>query len=346
MAPRVSVVMASYNHGRFVGEAIDSVLSQNYTDFEFVIVDDGSRDDSVSVIRSRSDSRIVFEPFERNRGACEATNRALELARGEFVAILNSDDRFVPGKLERQVAFLDAHPEVIATFGLPRPVDEEGRRLGRRAASFARPFEAAGLDRVAQVRRLFDRGNFFCHPTMMARRSLYERCGGYDPLLRQLPDYDMWCRAIGLGELHVAAEELVEFRILRDGGNVSASNVPAIRRMHWETVRVLERFSDLPADLLEAAFADRVPERFRDAGFSWPVKLAMIAAETDSSAHQVFAVETLERACRAGEPGVTTLLLHDLRGRIDPFRIPAARPFRVWRRKMKARLKSVVGLGR
>jgi len=116
MSPRVSVVMPAYNHRRFVGQAIASVLDQSFRDFELLVVDDGSTDGTPNVIRQFQDVRLMLEVFPANRGAVVAENTAIRSSRGEYIAILNSDDYFLPGKLETQVNFLDANPAVAAVF--------------------------------------------------------------------------------------------------------------------------------------------------------------------------------------------------------------------------------------
>src|SRR3546814_9257192 len=108
--------MPSYNHARYVGAAIESVLAQTMADFELIIVDDGSSDNSRTIIAGYTDPRITFLPFEKNRGAYTVINDAMRLARGDYIAHLNSDDRFLPDKLERQVAFLETHPDIGICF--------------------------------------------------------------------------------------------------------------------------------------------------------------------------------------------------------------------------------------
>src|SRR3989442_1702979 len=95
--PRVTVIMPSYNHERFVAAAIQSVLNQSFTDWELVITDDGSHDGTVATARRFTDPRIRLFVFPKNRGACDAANHCLANARGEFIAMLSSDDEFVPG---------------------------------------------------------------------------------------------------------------------------------------------------------------------------------------------------------------------------------------------------------
>ena len=121
--------MASYNHENFVGESIESVLKQTGCDFELIIVDDGSTDGTVKEIKKFKDPRITLHCLEKNQGACIALNQAIQMGRGEYVAILNSDDAFLPDKLRIQEIFLKAHPEVQALFALPQFVDDRGMQL-------------------------------------------------------------------------------------------------------------------------------------------------------------------------------------------------------------------------
>src|ERR1043166_3249216 len=137
MPPRLSVVIKSYNHAPFVAQTIQSVLDQSFQDFEIVVTDDASTDGTADVIRTFADPRISLEVLPHNRGISAAMNETLARARGELIAILNSDDYALPGRLERQVAYLDMHPEIGAVFALARPVDDSGEP----AADFS-PFRA------------------------------------------------------------------------------------------------------------------------------------------------------------------------------------------------------------
>ena len=146
MTARVSVIIPSFNHAPFVAQSIQSVLDQSFQDFEIVITDDGSSDETVDIIRQFRDSRIDLEVFPANRGAVVAENTAISRSSGEFIAILSSDDYFLPEKLAMQVWFLDEHPDVAAVFGLPRRVDERGNPLAG-LAEFALPM---GLHRQSR----------------------------------------------------------------------------------------------------------------------------------------------------------------------------------------------------
>ena len=124
--PKVSVVMSSYNHARFIAQAIRSVLDQSFDDFEFIIFENGSTDNSLEIIKSFSDPRIIFHTTKTNQGSSGGMNQAIECANGDYLALLNSDDYFLPGKLERQVKELDANESIGAAFSLPLIVDERG----------------------------------------------------------------------------------------------------------------------------------------------------------------------------------------------------------------------------
>lgn len=124
--PRVSVIIPAYNYGRFLGEAVDSVLKQTFGDLECIVVDDGSADETASVLASFTDPRMVFATTPR-LGVSGARNRGLELSRGDLIAFLDADDRWRPGKLERQVALLDGEPGVDLVFtNFVRFTAEEG----------------------------------------------------------------------------------------------------------------------------------------------------------------------------------------------------------------------------
>ncbi|MBC8063221.1 MAG: glycosyltransferase [Chlorobia bacterium] len=124
--PKVSIIVPSYNHGVFLPQCIESVLSQTLEDWEFVIVDDGSHDDSPAVIERYKDPRIIVQRNERNLGTYGTQNRCLEVATGDFVAVLNSDDYWKPKKLEMQLAILDIHPDCSFSYTFGALADDSG----------------------------------------------------------------------------------------------------------------------------------------------------------------------------------------------------------------------------
>lgn len=251
-SPLVSVVVASYNHEAYVQECLQSVLDQDFQDFEIVVTDDGSSDQTVARILEVQDPRIRLNVLPHNRGACIATNDAILRSRGKYIAVLNSDDYFLPGKLSQQVAVLQAHLHLGAVFGLPAFVNEHGSAFEDPAHRDHNAFVAKDRSRFEWLRHFFDVGNALCHPTVLIRREVYEKIGLYDPRLAQVPDLDMWIRLAAHTELHVMPIALTAFRV-RDGmQNASAGRPEVIVRDAWERARILRHYLELPlADLLK-----------------------------------------------------------------------------------------------
>ncbi len=254
--PRVSVLMASYNHELFVGQALESVLRQSFSDFEFLIADDGSSDATPDVVSGFSDPRIRFDAWGTNRSAGVVKNELVHRACGEYIAHMNSDDFWPTDKLEYQVNFLDAHPKNVAIFGRVRFVDKESRTIPKRELPFGQVFDVENRSSPMWLRRFFDQGNCLCHPTVLIRRRCYDVLGDYDTRLRQLPDFDMWIRLVKRYSIFVSDRELISFRI-RPGENVSSPTPENSARAVNELYLIGPRFfDDVSADFLREGFSD------------------------------------------------------------------------------------------
>jgi glycosyltransferase involved in cell wall biosynthesis len=295
--PKISVVIAAYNHAPFVRQAIESALTQSGPELEVVVTDDGSRDGTVDAIRAIADPRVRLNALPQNQGACIAFGDAVRRARGEYVAVLNSDDFFLPGKLERQSAFLDAHPEIGAVFGLPGFVDERGQPFTNPSHSFARLFTAENRPRREWLKQLFFGRNCLCHPTILIRKACYDRVGLLDPLMMQLPDWDLWVRLCAEYEIHVLPEKLTAFRILDRERNTSAPSRERLARAAWETAMVLEHYAALPEAELRAILVDEP-----NADRSPKVQLALAAIRVAKPGYVPFGLALL-RSCLRADPG-------------------------------------------
>jgi glycosyltransferase involved in cell wall biosynthesis len=318
--PQVSVVVKSYNHADFVGETIRSILDQSFQDFEIVVTDDGSTDGTPDVVRSFSDPRIRLEVFPHNRGISHAMNDAIARARGEYVAILNSDDFALPGRLERQTAFLRANPNIGAVFTLPRTVDDRGVPVAS-FFDFALPFSLPDFSRRSWLKYFFFHRNCLCAPTAMVRRSVYRQIGSYDARLINLQDLDMWIRVCAGHDIHVMREELTAFRIRGDDRNMSAPRPDTKLRAEFEFSRILRNYRAMGPDLIRAVFA----EDFAAAGISllgshdhW---LAELALHAGSPAHRLFALETLFETAQSD---VDLRRLREVAGGLEIFGLLAA----------------------
>lgn len=214
-APAVSVVIPAYNAGRWLAETIGSVLGQSLGDFELIVVDDASTDDTAAVAAGIGDPRLRLIRQPRNMGVSAARNAGIEAAQGEFIAFLDADDIALPQRLEKQVAFLRAHPEVAILGGWMQT-------FGRRDDVWTA--HAHHDDIRAEL--LYDVG--IMQPTAMCRRDALLRHGlRYDPALHLSEDYELWTRCADVLRLANLPEVLVNYRV--HGDNCSLAKEERLR---------------------------------------------------------------------------------------------------------------------
>ena len=253
MTPRVSVIMAAYNAERFVAEAVRSVLAQTMRDWELIVVDDASTDGTWDVLQGFTDARIVLLRNETNLGAAVTRNRALEQARGEYIAILDADDVAMPERLEKQVAFLDEHPATCAVGCWAEKVDETGRVL----EVWETPTQ------VAQIEFAMTHTCPLLHPSALVRRDALVSVGGYDASYPCAQDYDLLVRLALEGHRFACIPEaLIRYRS-------SPGQISAARRAE------------------QSRHAQRAAERFLQARLGWspsPRELASYRAILDGAA--------------------------------------------------------------
>lgn len=293
--PLVSVVIASYNHAPFVQACVQSALQQGIEDLEIIVTDDGSSDHTVDQINALNDHRIHLHVFPQNRGACAALNDAIRRSRGRFIAVLNSDDLFLPGKLHRQIHFLEQNPAVGAVFGWPHFIDDQGQPFQDPDHKDHAVFHQANRSRHQWLRHFFDHGNALCHPTALLRRDVYQTVGLYDPRLAQVPDLDQWIRLCMAYEIHVLPEPLTAFRIRSAMQNASAARPEVVRRDAWERADILRHYLRLPQSQLLQVF----PE-FAGQGGDTTEQLARYALGLATPFHQRFALQAWFEALPAG----------------------------------------------
>lgn len=186
--PRVTVFMPAFNAERYIADAIESVLAQTFTDFELLIIDDGSMDSTPSVIRKfAADARLRIVTQADNFGRPRTRNRGLGLARGEYIAFLDADDRCAPGRLERQVAYLDGHTNIDGVGGWMAWIDDCGQPIQR--PCYKLPIDP---DEIA-CRMLVDCP--IANPTMMVRKRAISNYRYHNKFIVS-QDYELWARMI------------------------------------------------------------------------------------------------------------------------------------------------------
>jgi glycosyltransferase involved in cell wall biosynthesis len=223
MLPLVSIITPSYNQARFLEETIQSVLSQDYPNLEYIIVDGGSSDGSVNII-NRYANRLAWWVSEPDQGQTDALNKGFAHATGEIFAWLNSDDSYLSAAISEAVAFIQAHPRAAMVYGDANLVDEQGKTIGR--------FPARQTDLSKLLRgsvHIPQQASFFwAHH--------WREVGPLDPSFKFAMDYDLWVRLAKLGPLLYTPRMWANFRLHGAGKSVTMDD-----RCYPEMIRVNRR---------------------------------------------------------------------------------------------------------
>lgn len=201
-APRVTVLMPVHNGENYLREAIESVLAQTFRDFELLIVDDASTDSSPEIIRAYSDKRVRLLTNERNLKVAASLNRGLDEARGEYVARMDADDICLPRRLEKQVEFMDSHPQVGIS-------GTRAKAFGAASYTIRHPVDP----KTIRARLLFNTA--FVHPSVIMRRRLLEEHGLRYSTLRHFEDLELWQRAAECFECGNLDKTLLLYRVTK-----------------------------------------------------------------------------------------------------------------------------------
>lgn len=215
--PRISVVMPLHDCERFVREAVESVLAQTLSDFELIVVDDGSTDASASIVESISDRRIRLVR-RAHSGVARTMNAGIGLARGRYIAIMDADEIAYPHRFERQIELLDRHPEIGVVSCSYDLIDEHGHRINTLRIPFPWP----------EVRRRIMYMNFMMNSNVMIRRSALPSGPPYDPRWLLAPDHDLWARISRKWHLAVTHEVLCGSRCRPQGITATHTGEQAI----------------------------------------------------------------------------------------------------------------------
>jgi glycosyltransferase involved in cell wall biosynthesis len=242
--PRVLVTLTSYNHEKYIREAIESVLNQTYKDFLLLIYDDASTDNSWEIINSYEDPRIHPMRNETNKAGdfFQITPRNIP---GDFIAVHHSDDSWEPTKLEKQVEVMDNHPEIAAVFTLVKLINEEGKPFTDKSNLYYQIFNQPNRSRFEWLNHFFYKGNALCHPSLLLRANSIADLKLVNGLA-QLPDFDRWIQLCLKHEIYVLQEKLTSFRIRENEMNVSGDKPEARIRLSFEYLKILEHYKTIP----------------------------------------------------------------------------------------------------
>ncbi len=221
--PKVSIITPSFNQGRFLEASIRSVLEQDYPEIEYIIVDGGSKDNSVEIIKKYED-RLAWWVSQKDKGHADALNKGFARATGEILAWLNSDDIYFPNAISEAVSILKSHPEVGMVYGDADLIDDSGATVGRFAS------------KQTNYRQMLRGSVHIPQATTFLRADLWRQVGPLDLSLFFSFDYDLWVRLAKVSQLLYVPQRWANFRIHSEGKTIINDD-----RCYPDMLRVLER---------------------------------------------------------------------------------------------------------
>jgi glycosyltransferase involved in cell wall biosynthesis len=254
--PTVSIILPTYNRAKFIGQAVTSALNQTYENIELLVVDDGSVDDTSDVVGTFSDPRLKYIKLASNVGRSSARNKALQMARGDYIAFLDSDDYYLPQKTEMQVQFLNEHPDIDMVYTASACVDTDDRPI---QYFYRAPVSGKIYNEIAFFKPLT-----ITLPTVMLRRRVLTKVGSFDEQMERFEDTDFWRRIAK--HFNIAGIDEVTCHIRSHQGNHISSFEPASfkRAIDYYVEKIFREDPDIDP-LIVGAGARRIYELYGSA---------------------------------------------------------------------------------
>ena len=260
-SPLVSVIIASYNHEKYIGEAIDSIMGQSYSNFELIISDDGSTDDSQRIILERlqkykNDPRIICLLEEENT-VFEVVEKAYSIAKGKYICAMGGDDKAYPTKLEKQVCIMeDENNSYAACFTWVDCIGDNEKRINELSNLYNREnYPHADL-----FRNMLLFGNYLNAPSVMMRLDLYRKYGGISFNYRQTQDYRLWLKFLLNHNIYIIQEKLTYYRAVSGSLSDCSSDMGILIRASLEKEEILcEVMNMMDSSSIKLLFGEEVP---------------------------------------------------------------------------------------
>ncbi len=235
-SPTVSIIIATFNREKLLKEAIESVLVQTFSDYELLIIDDGSSDNTRDMIQSFDNPKIKYI-YQKNKGRSVARNVGLNLAKGKYITFLDSDDLYLPNKLMMQVKHLDAHPHIGMIYTSAYCMDEDGNKL---AHHYRATVSGSIYKKVA-----FFMPVTITLPTVMVRQKIIRQVGGFDEKMYRFEDTDMWRRLSKITNIHAIDEFSCKLRTHQDNQLLSQNPLEIIKALHYYANKILDEDKEI-----------------------------------------------------------------------------------------------------
>ena len=244
---KITVILTSYNHEKFIRQSIESVLKQTYQDFEFIIVDDCSSDSSWDIIceYQKRHPQIITIRHEYNWHGGTVEDVVKNYATGEYIALHHSDDVWDENKLQKQIEAMERTQGCVAVFTNAEAIDDDGNKYADEDGFYYNLFQTKNRSRQEWLNYFFYHGNCLCHPSILIRKDVYEEDGFFRKGLRQIPDFVKWIQVCRKHEIFVLPDALVKFRVHASGKNESGMRAETQIRSTVELYLMLEEYAQI-----------------------------------------------------------------------------------------------------
>ncbi len=234
--PKVSIIIATYNREKFLREAIASVFKQTYQDFELIIVDDGSIDNTRQLVTEFHDTRLRYI-YQNNKGRSNARNVGLKHAKGSYFTFLDSDDVYLPEKLALQVAYLDKHTHVGMVYSSAYCIDDIGDLI---------PYKYTATESGSIYKKIaFFLPVTITLPTVMARREIFLKAGKFDENMNRFEDTDMWRRISKITRIEAMNIYTCKLRTHTDNHLLSQNPQKIVDAIHYYAQKIMQEDSEM-----------------------------------------------------------------------------------------------------
>jgi glycosyltransferase involved in cell wall biosynthesis len=266
LMPQVSINMPCYNDSQWLDECLHSILTQTYQDFEIIIVDDGSTDNSKQIIQKYLDDDRIRYFYQNNEGFSGATNRGLKESKGRYISFISPDDLWLPHKLEKQVSFLEKNKNIDMVHSDVYHIDSEGKIIKQR-----RPNISKNISKKELINGLFLRSIKICHQTVMIRKDCFKEVGFFDNKIIA-SDYDMWIRLANKHNIDYIDEPLTKKRFHKN--QLMAKNMEQIFK---DDLLVIDK-----ATLLYPFLIKYKKKKIAEINYRWGVLLLLKNKKTEA----------------------------------------------------------------
>lgn len=231
LVPKISVIMPVYNSEAYIRYAIESILNQTFSDFEFIIIDGASKDKSYEITQkyAQNDGRIVSLKTDENIGLIETLNMAIRIARGKYIARMDADDISLLDRLSKQFEYMEKNPEIGISGGTMQIVDMNGRVIGQRSYHL----------KDEEIRKNIFRHSPFSHPLIIIRKSVLDKAGFYDPEYNDAEDYELYFRIGKYAKFGNLVDILLKYRVHKNSVTISK-----IKKMEARTLEIRKKYSN------------------------------------------------------------------------------------------------------